>query len=562
MKFLFTRGTTRRALVAIVVAVAAIASLAGGSLAQPGNGAATAVLAKSHSSFRGDVRNLPQLPETHAPRQRPDREQPVTRFQPRGQSAPIGSGAAPTSISAPAPSATSFDGLHYAEDCNGSQCGQGHPPDTNGDVGPIYYVQAINVAVGIYDKILGTRLAAFTFDQLMSQGNFGNLCDTDNFGDPIVLYDTFVDRWIITDFAFQLDSRGNIVSPPGVFQCFAVSRTGDPVIGGWNFYSIAIAGGIDDYPKLGIWPDGLYMSANMFGLRAGSSFKNVRVWAFNKAQMYAGSPTVQVVSFNVPSKIQGVTVFSLLPSNARAQAGTPPAGRPDFFASVWGWTNRVRVWKFHVDWANTANSTFTGPTDSTTATTWATPPSRVPEKDGWTLDTLGPRLMMQNQYSNIGGIESLWNSHTVQGSSSSQAAVRYYEVRVTGGTVATNATQAATWNPDSKNRFMPSAAVDRLGDMAIGYSVSDASMYPAIRYAGRLATDPVNTLSQTETSMIEGTGGQTHVFSDGSQDHRWGDYTAMTLDPDGCTFWYTNEYYVTNGGDHHTRIGHFKFPGC
>jgi len=133
---------------------------------------------------------------------------------------------------------------------------------------------------------------------------------------------------------------------------------------------------------------------------------------------------------------------------------------------------------------------------------------------------------------------------------------------VTGGTIASSATQAATWNPDAKNRFMPSVAVDKLGDMAIGYSVSDASIDPAIRYAGRLAGDPVNTLSQTESSIIEGTGGQSHLFNNGSQDHRWGDYSAMTLDPDGCTFWYTSEYYVTNGGDHHTRIGHFKYPGC
>ena len=72
----------------------------------------------------------------------------------------------------------------------------------------------------------------------MSQGNFGNLCDTDNFGDPIVVYDTFTDRWIITDFAFQLNASGGVISPPGAFQCFAASQSGDPVGGGWNFYSI------------------------------------------------------------------------------------------------------------------------------------------------------------------------------------------------------------------------------------------------------------------------------------------------------------------------------------
>jgi len=185
----------------------------------------------------------------------------------------------------------------------------------------------------------------------------------------------------------------------------------------------------------------------------------------------------------------------------------------------------------------------------------------VPELQGNTLDTLTYRAMMQNQYTNIGGAESLWNSHTVAGASSSQAVVRWYQVPVTGGTIG-SALQASTYNPDSRNRFMPSMAVDRDGNMAIGYSVSDATMNPAIRYSGRLAGDPANTLPQTETSLIEGTGGQVHTFTDGTLDHRWGDYSAMTLDPDGCTFWYTNEYYVTNGKDDHTRIGSFRFPQC
>jgi hypothetical protein len=160
----------------------------------------------------------------------------------------------------------------------------------------------------------------------MSQGNFGNLCDTDNFGDPVVLYDSFEDRWILTDFAFQLDGSGNVINPPGAFQCFAASKTGDPLSGGWNFYSINTAGGLGDYPKFGIWPDGLYMSANLFGYPAGASFQNPRVYAFNKAQMYAGAPSAQVVSFDAPS-----TEFTLLPANARLQAGTPPAGSPNYF---------------------------------------------------------------------------------------------------------------------------------------------------------------------------------------------------------------------------------------
>jgi hypothetical protein len=459
-------------------------------------------------------------------------------------------------LAAPAPSPiANFDGLDFAN------WGAGHPPDTNGDVGPEYYIQTVNTSIGIYRKTDGVRVAAFTFDTFMSQGNFGNLCDTDNFGDPVVVYDTFADRWIITDFAFQLDANRNVVSPPGAYQCFAASQSGDPVSGGWNFYSINVTDRLNDYPKFGIWPDGLYMSANMFGFSANGSFSNVRVWAFNKAQMYAGAPTAQVVTFNAAKVSGGGMNFTLLPGNARLQTGTPPSGRENLFAALTGFTNVVRIWKFHVDWNNVANSTFIGPTDSSTGATWAVGPGRVPELEGNTLDTLTYRAMMQNQYTNIGGVESLWNSHTVAGASSSQAAVRWYQVPVTGGTIG-SALQASTYNPDSRNRFMPSVAVDGIGNMAIGYSVSDATMYPAIRYSGRLAGDAANTITQTENSLIEGTGGQVHTFIDLTLDHRWGDYSAMTLDPDGCTFWYTNEYYVTNGQNDHTRIGSFRFPQC
>src|SRR5207248_2351801 len=158
----------------------------------------------------------------------------------------------------------SFDGLDFAT------WGAGHPPDTNGDVGPTYYIQTVNSSIGVYSKTGGPPVAAFTFNTFMSQGNFGNLCDAHNFGDPVVLYDTFEDRWIISDFAFVLDSQNNVVAP--AYQCFAASKSGDPVAGGWNFYSIQITDALNDYPKFGIWPDGLYMSANLFSFGARGSF--------------------------------------------------------------------------------------------------------------------------------------------------------------------------------------------------------------------------------------------------------------------------------------------------
>jgi uncharacterized repeat protein (TIGR01451 family) len=500
-----------------------------------------------------DLRNLPRTPPKK--QERPELEDPELNpvALPGG---PPSQAATPTvpGPSAPAPATTlDFDGLDFAN------WGAGHPPDTVGDVGPTYFIQAINSSIGVYRKSDGVRVAAFTFNTFMSQGSFGNLCDTDNFGDPVILYDSFEDRWVITDFAFQL-SAGNVVNPPGVYQCFATSKTGDPVTGGWNYYSLHITDALNDYPKLGIWPDGIYMSANMFNF-VGGAFQNPRVWAFNKAQMYAGSPTVQVVSFNAPT-----ADFTVLPSNARLQTGTPPPGTPNYFVSSWQFTNALSVYKLHADWNSISLSTFTGPDTPLAATSW--PNAAVPNalsQGGNSLDVLQIRAMMQSQYSNIGGVESLWATHTVRrGDTTGFAAPRWYQVNVTGGTVAASLPQAATWDPDGANvisRFMPSLAIDRAGDMALGYSTSSSTTKPAIKYAGRLAADPINTLGQTEQLLIQGAGTQTGNCGTSSC-IRWGDYSAMSLDPDGCRFWYTNEYYAVDGLNHQTRIGTFSFPSC
>src|SRR4029079_15500808 len=103
---------------------------------------------------------------------------------------------------------------------------------------------------------------------------------------------------------------------------------------------------------------------------------------------------------------------------------------------------------------------------------------------------------------------------------------------------------------------MGAAARDHSGDLAIGFNASSAAMHPQIRYAGRLATDPINTLAQGEAHLFDGTGSQTG--------NRWGDYSALSVDPvDDCTFWYTQEYYATvSDFNWRTRIGSFKFPSC
>jgi hypothetical protein len=507
----------------------------------------------------GDLRSLPQVRPLRRERREHEGPDPAPRMAP----GPVGvelDDQTPVSLvppdrnpPAPAPD-MNFIGLDFGT------WGAGHPPDTTGDVGPEYFIQAINTSVGIFRKSDGGLVTAFTFDTLMSQAAAGNLCDTANFGDPVVLYDSFEDRWVITDFAFMLDGSGN-VSPQTVLECFAVSRTGDPVAGGWNFYSIETPGGLGDYPKFGVWTDGIYMSANMFGYSASGSFQGVRVFALNKAQMYAGAPTVQVVSFDA-----GADDFTLLPANARLQTGTPPLGSPNYLISTWNFLNAVTVYKFHVDWNRVSLSTFTGPDVPIAATSWPNAAvANAPSLGGNNLDVLQIRAMMQNQYTNIGGVESLWTTHTVRRADTTGfAAPRWYQVNVTGGTVAPTIPQAATWDPDAANvmhRFMPSLALDRQGDLALGYSTSSATTKPAIKYAGRLSTDPVNTFSQTEQLLFQGAGTQTGNCGAGAC-QRWGDYSTMTLDPDGCTFWYTNMYYAVDGLDHQTRIGSFAYPEC
>jgi hypothetical protein len=510
--------------------------------------------------FNDDVRRLPNgLPKQHEDhRKKGDDEEP--RLRPGNfddPAAQIEPGAAPVPGPGSGGGAGNFSGLNYTNH------GSGWPPDTNGDVGPTYYLQTVNSSVGIFRKSDGALVGAFSFDALMSQGHFGNLCDTDNFGDPVVVWDSSADRWIVTDFAFALDSQNDPVAP--FYQCFAVSRTGDPLSGGWYFYSLQTTDVFPDYPKLGVWPDALYLTANTFN---GNTFVNVRTWALNKTQMYAGVAPTAVV-FNLPSKIQGVSVFTGIPSTYHNVTGAPPAGRPNFISVIWS-AKVARIWKFHVDWNNTANSTLTGPS-SVTLASWGTAPATVPAKNGNALDTLRERAMMQAQYVNQSGVESLYLTHTVANpGNSSLASPRWYQINVSGGNVVTSGPlQQSTWAPDSTvARWMPSLAVDKDGNMAIGYSASSSSLFPAVRYAGRLASDPPNTLGQSETSLVEGTASQCCNFSNGDINNRWGDYSAMTIDPDGCTFWYTNEYYqspqpATLAQDNwQTRIGSFKYDSC
>jgi hypothetical protein len=175
--------------------------------------------------------------------------------------------------------------------------------------------------------------------------------------------------------------------------------------------------------------------------------------------------------------------------------------------------------------------------------------------------------MMQAQYTDIGGVESLWVAHTIRTSGTGPTGIQWAQINVTGGNANTTPVQQQQFTNglDGLYRWMPSIATDRQGDISVGYSVSNATNYPAIRYAGRLSTDPPNTLGQGEATLpVSGLGNENFNCGTGPCS-RWGDYTAMNIDPvDNCTFWYVNEYYPTPDGSTvwHTRVGNFSFPSC
>ena len=244
--------------------------------------------------FRGDVRNLPR-PKVIPASKRLELQQPNASLDnATGPDAAVQSSA--PLANAPGPSLT-FPGLDH------DSWGDGWPPDTNGDVGPLHYIQTVNTSVGIFRKSDGAMLAAFTFNTLFSSAATGTPCDNSNQGDPVVVYDGQADRWIISDFAWSNFTSG------AMYQCFAVSVTGNPVSGGWYFYAVQTdpGGHIPDYPKIGVWPDGIYMSANVYATTGSQGFLNVRVWAFKRTDLESGHP-LHAVSFNLPAKIREVVV--------------------------------------------------------------------------------------------------------------------------------------------------------------------------------------------------------------------------------------------------------------
>jgi hypothetical protein len=379
---------------------------------------------------------------------------------------------------------------------------------------------------------------------------FGGPCQTYNSGDILPQWDKLAHRWVMSQNVF---ATGNFTS------CFAISTTADAT---GSYYRFAFPQpGFPDYPKLGIMPDAYYQSQNNFGAQ-GNSYLGAYVCAYERAKMLVGNGAAKQVCFQT-----GTFDDSLLPADLDSAGTLPPAGQPEvFLGSIDNGSNYINVYEylFHVDFVNTANSTFTGaggtkPIPGVASFSMACGgfSACVPQKGTTSqLDSLGDRLMYRLAYRNFGGDHQTWLvSHSVTAGGS--VGERWYEFRAPESSTNLTTYQQGTFAPDSNYRWMGSIAMDSAQNIALAYSNSSSTSYPSIDFTGRAPGDALGTMAG-ESLIVAGSGSQV------ATSNRWGDYTSMAIDAqDDCTFWYTAEYYqVTASFSWSTRLASFKFPTC
>ena len=414
-------------------------------------------------------------------------------------------------------------------------------PDPTGAAGKTQYVQMVNSSLAVFDKTGKLLMGPVGINAIWQK--FGGECEKTLIADPVAQYDKIADRWVIVGQAQRLPS-GEAFG----YICVAVSQSSDAT-GAYNRYAMKFDA--IDYQKLGVWPDAYYLGMN--GLFNASAIS----CALDRAAMLQGDKA-SAVCFTVQS------LHTLLPADLDGRT-LPPAGAPDYFlGGINSAPNVIQLFKFHADFKNPKNSVFSGPAEIAVAAYEPACPRSgyyracVPQKGNQvTLETLSDRLMYRAAYRNFSDHEAIVVTHSVDVGTTSRTGtvgVRWYELRAAeDGNFAVF--QQGTYAPDVNFRWMGSAAMDRAGDIALGYGISGRTMYPSIGYTGRVPTDPLGTM-EGERIILNGRNATT--------DTMWGDYDSISVDPsDDCTFWYTNQYYKTGQQTNwSTRIASFKFAGC
>jgi len=453
-----------------------------------------------------------------------------------------------------------------------------NPGDPNGEVGPNNFVEMINLVFAVYDK--AGNLLAGPIDTGSLWTDFAIPDCTDPSGDPVVLYDQFMDRWLLSQF-----TTSGLNDPTIPFwNCVAISTSGDPTGTYYRYAFETTSDGIfyfPDYPKYGNWTDSYVLTTREFGP---TIEYGIGVYALEKNKMVNGDPNARSVKFFIDGNDPTLLPLigdGLLPADVdgkqkpKTDTAIPIVGTQDDDADYGATFDALNIWDLFIKWRSTPVASLALNTQLPTASFDSifpcSPTARdclpqpgVPVGDARDLDILSyrQRPTFRLAYRNFKTYESLVTNQSVE-ATPGVAGARWYEIRRDGaGTYSLY--QQGTYAPgDGVHRWMGSIAMDKKGNMALGYSVvNGVDVFPGIRYTGRLAGDPLGQMTLGEGTIIDGSGIQRTTNS------RWGDYTDITVDPtDDCTFWYVNEYYTLAGqmsstAGWQTRVGTFKLPGC
>ena len=418
------------------------------------------------------------------------------------------------------------------------------PPDPNIAVGLTYIVQVVNSQIAVFDKGGNLLSGPKTLSSIWS--DLGGACARNNAGDPVVQYDRTADRWLVTQL-------GSVRKPYS--ECIAVSTSPDPR-GTYFLYAYSFGSNLNDYPKFGVWPTttkpGAYLATyNMFA--NGRTFSGAQLCAYDRAAMLAGHSNPASICFPVSND------GGFLPSDL--DGATPPSdGSPGYFLNF-ETSSSLRLYELTPNFASPASSTLALGGDIPVAAFTqacnggACIPQLLTSKK---LDSLGDRLMYRLAYRNFGTQgEAMVVNHSVAVGSS--VGVRWYQLASTTTPSTFGLSQQGTFAgspPDSIYRWMGSIAMDKAGNIALGYSSSSSGQYPSIAATYQCPSTAAGNMG-AEFVIQAGDGSQTGYT-------RWGDYTSMRIDPsDDLTFWYTNEFYTQSSSYlWSTFIGSFAVGSC
>ncbi|WP_107039113.1 T9SS type A sorting domain-containing protein [Brumimicrobium mesophilum] len=412
-----------------------------------------------------------------------------------------------------------FDGM------NGS-----FPPDPSGAVSDEYYVQAVNTAYRVYN-IDGTPVTGVIQLNNLWPGS-------SNSGDPIVMYDRHADRFVVTQF--QTGSNEILL---------AVSLSDDPT-GAYHLYSFSF-NRFPDYPKYSVWSDGYYMTSNTQGKG---------VVAFERDKMLVGDPTASMINLDLPDFAREYGFNSVLPADA--DGDLPPYGTPIsmflFQDDSWSGSvteDHIKVLKMTTDWNIPNNSSIvidqeiiTVPFNSTFTNSWDDIEQQASNQK---LDAIASVFNYRAQYLKWPTYNTVLLCNVVDIDDENTAGIRWYELRQDNDGDDWGIHQQGTYSIDDGNsRFLGSIAMDYNGHIGMGYSVSGTTEYPGLAATGRFSNDNLGEFTFTETWAQKGLSAQ-------SGGNRFGDYSHMSLSPNGQEFWYTGEY-IGAFGARKTRIFSFN----